>query len=754
MYSHHGLEHQFPGGIEPRMNFMVCAIPRSGSSLLCDALAQTELAGAPTEYFDEESFALYSAKWAARGLEEYLAQLRARKTSPNGVFGFKAHYPQFEAHFRERDVLQEFPGLRCVYVTRADRVRQAISLYRAQSTGQWAAHQKTLRPAPSFDASAIRSCLATIAEQDASWERFFAERGVEPMRVRYEDLVRDYQGSVRAVLAFLGVEVGADFLAPAPTLERQAYRGSERWVRRYELVERYGPDLSTAPRGVRLGQECGLWLERASQRVSNLLSRRTDELDGFIDSLREEREALFVSGWVLLAKRHADKVEFVAPDGHTLLADVALRADVAQAHPDAQGAERAGFRARLPADAFAIDGGWRFTLRVRQGTSVAAHCEVRVRTQARGPVRANASGWIGSHELRLRCDAADPNVEPTPPEDALLGISIDTTSVCNLRCTMCALENSYPEKGVMSLETFRRLEDAFPSLRHLSLSLNAEPLLNKHLVEMVEFAKRASHGRVAISFATNGVLLDERRASALIEAGLDALEISLDGTTPRVFESIRIGAHFEPIVANIARIAELKRRLGRTTPHVSIRYTLSRDNLVDLPGLLDLALRVEVDHLVVNGLEPYDTELAQKVLYGPQAQPEVERIFESLEERCRAHGVRIDLPRLAPEEVDDCHLIDHACVMLWDGTVAPCSPLSYPRTFYFHGEPKQHPRVAFGNIHERSLSEIWNAPEYLDFRRKLRAGEVFDHCRTCLKRAGVICPLKHWKWLAAAPSAS
>jgi MoaA/NifB/PqqE/SkfB family radical SAM enzyme len=328
-------------------------------------------------------------------------------------------------------------------------------------------------------------------------------------------------------------------------------------------------------------------------------------------------------------------------------------------------------------------------------------------------------------------------------------VSIDTTSLCNLRCTMCALERDYPEKALMSLDTFRRLEDSFPRLRHVSLSLNAEPLLNKRLAEMVALAKHASRGRIVTSFATNATLLDEARARELLEAGLDALEVSLDGTTAPVFESIRVGARLEPVVANVARVARLKRALGLATPHVSLRYTLSRDNLADLASLLDLALRLEVDHLVVNGVEPYDEATAAKVLYGREADPRVEALFTELEQRAQEHGVRLDLPRLVPETIGDCRLTDHACVILVDGTVAPCSPLSYPRDFFFLGERAHHPRVAFGNVRERPLHEIWESPEYVAFRERLRSGELIDACRTCLKRAGVIRPLKHWKWLGA-----
>jgi LPS sulfotransferase NodH/MoaA/NifB/PqqE/SkfB family radical SAM enzyme len=754
MYLHHGLDHEYPRSSKPRVSYIVCATPRAGSSVLCDGLAQTELAGVPTEYFDGDVLASYWLKWGANSFEQFLDELRARKTSTNGVFGVQIHFPQFETCFAGRDVARDFPGLRWIHLRRRDRLRQAVSLFRAQSTDQWAWHHQARRPAPLFNGAAIRNCLDAIEAQERGWERCFAEHGVEPLRIDYEDFERDHGRGVLEALRFLDVEIPPGFAVPPPTLKRQSDDWSEHCIRGYQLIERYGPDLADAPIGVRESWHAELLQRRRAREQASIESSGSPDFEGFIDDAYEEGDGLHVSGWLLLDGGPSDAIEFEG-ESESVPASVRRRPDLESAFPAVNDVARAGFEAWLPRSSFAVDGAWRFTLSARGAVQSAFQCRFAERP---GLLPTSFPRPLGVREVRFnaRRDAAQAEVrraasaaEPPRGEDALLGVSVDTTSVCNLRCTMCSLERDYPEKGVMSLETFRRLEDALPSLRHLSLSLNAEPLLNRHLVEMVAIAKRASQGRVATSFATNGTLLDERCATALIEAGLDALEISLDGTTREVFEAIRVGASFDLIVANIARIAVLKRRLGRSTPHVSLRFTLSRANFVDLPGLLDLALRLEIDHVVVNGLEPYDEVRAAQIMYGSRPDPEVEDAFERLAERGRAHGVRVDLPQLAPQEVVDCHLIDHACVVSWDGTVAPCSPLSYPRTFYFDGAPEQHPRLAFGNIRERPLAEIWRAPEYVDFRRRLRAGEVFDHCRKCLKRSGVICPLHHWQWLAS-----
>lgn len=333
------------------------------------------------------------------------------------------------------------------------------------------------------------------------------------------------------------------------------------------------------------------------------------------------------------------------------------------------------------------------------------------------------------------------------PEDQLLGVSIDVSALCNLRCTTCSLETSYPNKGLMSSATFERIVEALPRLQHLALSVNAEPMMHPRLVDMAARAKQVTAGRIVTSFTTNATLLDEKRAQALFETGLDALEVSLDGSTKETFESIRVRGEWELVRANLARLVPLRTRLGLSKPHLSIRFTLFEDNLGDIEGLLELAHRVGIMHVVVNGLEPYDETMARKVLYARNERRDTLELFEWLEARATQLGMRIDLPRTQPETIDDCRLIDHSLIVLWNGDVAPCSPLGYTREFFHFGERVVHEQKLFGNVHQRSLHEIWNDPDYVRWRAGLRAGEVYEACKTCLKRAGVVCPLKHWKWL-------
>ena len=138
MYTHHKVDHEYPDGAPTRVSYMVCSVPRSGSSLLCELLCNTEVAGAPTEFFDPELMRRFRERWGATSFDDYIAKLLSKKTSPNGVFGIKVHWRQLHDLLGSSDPAQLFPGLRYVHIRREDVLRQAVSWVRALQTNQWA----------------------------------------------------------------------------------------------------------------------------------------------------------------------------------------------------------------------------------------------------------------------------------------------------------------------------------------------------------------------------------------------------------------------------------------------------------------------------------------------------------------------------------------------------------------------------------------------------------------------------------------
>jgi LPS sulfotransferase NodH len=245
--------------VAPR-TYVVASLPRTGSTLLCNALWDTGLAGAPKEYLNPMQVRDLElrlspdllhrlvhvplvgpavglagrGRWTDTRLAGYLARVRARRTGANGWFGLKIHWHHFERWFvrPDRDPLVWLEPRRWVLVTRRDDVRQAISWAKAERTNRWAEWQRPWLPAV-LTRRDIEVKHRAIARAEAAWDAWFAQAGIVPLRVAYEDLVARWDDTLRDVLRFLDEPVAADRPLPRPSLTPQTDEHTERWVARF-----------------------------------------------------------------------------------------------------------------------------------------------------------------------------------------------------------------------------------------------------------------------------------------------------------------------------------------------------------------------------------------------------------------------------------------------------------------------------------------------------------------------------------------
>lgn len=211
--------------------YAVCSVPRSGSSLLCELLCLSGVAGAPTEYLDATQEAEFRRVWGVDDTAAYLRALVDRKTSPNGVFGLKVHFDQMADSLGERDLAEVLPGLSVVYIRRADALAQAISYTIARQTEQWAStHEAVGRPR--YRRSSIEESLRQIGLDEQRWERWFDDHRLDPLRIDHAELVARPWETVQLVLDHVGVNERPDTSAVA-TLERQSGVRSRLWGARF-----------------------------------------------------------------------------------------------------------------------------------------------------------------------------------------------------------------------------------------------------------------------------------------------------------------------------------------------------------------------------------------------------------------------------------------------------------------------------------------------------------------------------------------
>jgi LPS sulfotransferase NodH len=226
-----------------RSSYFVCGTPRCGSWMLCGLLASTGVAGRPHEWFWRDTEEANRRAWGVSDDSEYVARVREAGTTPNGVFGAKLMWAQVDdliARLRRLGdaaspkalIAQHFPRPSFVWIEREDIAAQAVSWAKAIQTGRWH-HWDSPSPqaAPTFDRRRIETLAAEVAEGNEGWRAWFATNEIDPLAVRFEDLISDPVGVTRTVLGFLGI---AAHDAPVTELTvRTSDRLNEEWLQRF-----------------------------------------------------------------------------------------------------------------------------------------------------------------------------------------------------------------------------------------------------------------------------------------------------------------------------------------------------------------------------------------------------------------------------------------------------------------------------------------------------------------------------------------
>jgi LPS sulfotransferase NodH len=216
-----------------RIYYTICATQRCGSHFLGHLMYSTGQMGYPLEYLYAPHLARWTDLSGRTETQEVFDYIKSRRTSPNGCFGFKMHYPQLIDAISKYALDVIFPGCRFILIEREDLLGQAISLVRALQTNQWISlHDRT--GSASYDFDAIQRGISFILEEKASWRRFFAISGRDYFRVTYESLLENPPRAIDQIAEYLGVgpaRIQWESVLP----QRQADDESKRWRRQFLL---------------------------------------------------------------------------------------------------------------------------------------------------------------------------------------------------------------------------------------------------------------------------------------------------------------------------------------------------------------------------------------------------------------------------------------------------------------------------------------------------------------------------------------
>ncbi len=328
---------------------------------------------------------------------------------------------------------------------------------------------------------------------------------------------------------------------------------------------------------------------------------------------------------------------------------------------------------------------------------------------------------------------------------------MDTTARCNLRCTMCLIayeEERYARKPPQIAERLRRLPktmswdlfqriaaDVFPRTNALYLSCGFEPLMNRDFPSFLD--KTAAYQVPSVGFATNGVLLDEIIARKCIETPVHEISLSLDASKKETYESIRHGSNWERVLANIRRLAAVRKSENSSFPRIRLNYILMKRNIDQVVDFVDLAAELGADIVDFRHVVVYDVaeEMRQESLLDSRELSN-EWLLKA-KERADRLGLQVPYLPLFPRwplkenlrrswgQYKKRRRGEPRCRSPWEmlvitplGFVGPC--VGWQRN------------APLGNLATQTLDEILDSPEMQALRAGLLGqGPMADSCTLC-----------------------
>ena len=297
------------------------------------------------------------------------------------------------------------------------------------------------------------------------------------------------------------------------------------------------------------------------------------------------------------------------------------------------------------------------------------------------------------------------------PLDTPYSVHIDICSICNFKCNFCfqsnpdAMKKKNYKYGSMSFELFKKITDDLMHFKHkmrkVKIGLHGEPTLHPGLPEMIKYMKSKNVTEIVELF-TNGSLLNPELNKEIIDAGLDRVNISVEGLTAEKYKEVT-GALVDmgKFIANIKNLYDIRGSCKIYIKIVDINLSKEdKDKFYDLFG--DICDEIFIENVVPQWNEINKFDVDTTGMYGQK----VDRYKE-----------------VCPFPFMYLHFN-------FDGTTSPCT-LDWGK------------QVLIGDVSKESALEIWQGKRLKDLQIRLlkKERDNIPFCDKCL--APVVCCLEN-----------
>ncbi|MBI5248857.1 MAG: radical SAM protein [Desulfomonile tiedjei] len=284
-------------------------------------------------------------------------------------------------------------------------------------------------------------------------------------------------------------------------------------------------------------------------------------------------------------------------------------------------------------------------------------------------------------------------------ESRLRVLDVETTNVCNARCSFCAYRFRKRPSGIMSLDLFSALVDRYVVYGGGDLSLTplvGDPLVDKDLIRKIRRAR--SHPSIKeISFATNLIALDRHGAENLLTSGVNWIFVSTSIGNRDMYRTIYGVDKYERVMANLFTLLKTNNELGR-------------------PVSISVSLRCSKPYRKVFSSAHYRRAVELLGRYISIIDDDYVNWTGLIREEDLPAGNKF---RRVRDRKEPCEQLYHGLQVHVNGDVSLCCCVD------IHGD------LLVGNVHEDSIEDIWRGNAIRGIRTAWDAGNIPRTCSQC-----------------------
>lgn len=294
----------------------------------------------------------------------------------------------------------------------------------------------------------------------------------------------------------------------------------------------------------------------------------------------------------------------------------------------------------------------------------------------------------------------------------------ETTLDCNMKCMHCGSSAGEIRRDELTTKEGLKLCEDLKKLGTKLISLmGGEPFLRKDWYILAHHIRNLG---MNVTIMSNGLLIDENIISDLVKIDPYAVTISLDGGTPQTHNATRrLKTSFEQCIKSLELLTD-------ANLPTTVITTVHKHNFKELPTIRDFlvnrGIAWQIQMATPVGRFPKNLMLSQDDFYS---------VALFIASSKKNYSVK-ELPIMGAHNFGyHSHVLPNIMLLPWIGCQAGLTAMGIQSNGSIQGCLSLPDTFIEGNIRNRSIIDIWNAPDSFSYNRHFTKNDLTGECRDC-----------------------